>query len=557
VHDSAAGIAAAPGVPAALDAREEAPARRWVLVAALAGLTAAGAAIRFAPLGVQSFHHDEVITVMRVLPGSFGHMLHEVKVSESNPPLYYVLAWGWTREFGLNEWGIRSLSALFGALTVPLGYAIGRQLASRRVGLILTGLLAFDPMLIWYSQEARSYALLVLFGALSFLFFVRALDTRRGRDLAFWAVASALALGSHYFAFFAVGIEAVWLAVALRDRWKAVLPALAVVGAAGAALLPLIAAQTNPNHIGWIEESPLGNRLFETGVSFLIGETGHVIAEPPRVHYAVLPAIGVGLAALALLTLGTRRERRGGLLGLGVGLGVLALAAAAALLGKDYVVERNLLPALVPLAVVVALGLGAARARFVGVLLAVALCSYWLAFDVYVTQTPNLQRPDYRAAAKALGPARVPRAIVSWRLAGDPLRWYLGDGAMRWFGGGERVREVDLVGKRTVAEGAANLPPAFRPAGVVRMDRLTIARYVAPRPTMIWKHELDALRIGYLTDTIVLDGPPASRLTLGENARTAPTHAVAAERARAAGVEAAPARVGTARAGIGPGRVAR
>jgi 4-amino-4-deoxy-L-arabinose transferase-like glycosyltransferase len=532
VHDSAATVPAVPGPSASLaPPREEAPARRWALVAALAGLTAAGAAIRFVPLGVQSFHHDEVITVMRVLPGSFGHMLHEVKASESNPPLYYVLAWGWAKEFGRSEWGIRSLSALFGALTVPLGYAIGRQLASRRVGLVLTAILAFDPMLIWYSQEARSYALLVFFGALSFLFFVRALDTRRGRDLALWALASALALTSHYFAFFAVGIEAAWLAVALRDRWKVLLPALAAVSATGAALVPLIAAQANPKHIGWIAEGALGTRYVQTGVSFLIGETGHVIAEPPRVHYAVLPAIGVGLSALALLALGSRRERRGGALGLAVGVGVLALAGAAALAGKDYVVERNLLPALVPLAVVVALGLGAARARFVGVLIAVALCSYWLAFDVYVTQTPNLQRPDYRAVARALGPARVPRAIVSWRLAGDPLRWYLADGAMRWFGGGERVREVDLVGKRTIAEGAANLPPSFHPAGVVRMDRLTIARYVAPRPVLLWKRELDALQTGYAIDTIVLDGPPAARPTLGENARTAPTHQLAAARA--------------------------
>jgi mannosyltransferase len=533
VNTSAAYVPAAPGAPAALAGpHEEAPARRWAIFAAVGALSAAAAAIRFAPLGVQSFHHDEVITVMRVLPGSFGHMLHEVKVSESNPPLYYVLAWGWTHEFGRSGWGVRSLSALFGTLTVLLGYPIGKQLASPRVGLVLTGILAFDPMLIWYSQEARSYALLVFFGALSFLFFLRALDTRRGRDLAFWAVASALALGSHYFAFFSVGIEAVWLAVALRDRWKVVLPALVAVGAAGASLLPLIAAQTNPNHIGWIEESPLGARLFQTGVSFLIGETGHVIAEPPRVHYALLPAIGVGTAALALLALGTRRERRGAVLGLVVGLGVLALAAAAALAGKDYVVERNLLPALVPLAAVVAIGLGAARARPVGVAVAVALCAFWLAFDIYVTQTPNLQRPDYRGVAKALGPARVPRAIVSWRLAGDPLRWYLDDGAMRWFGGGESVREVDLVGKRTAAARPASLPPVFRPAGVVRMDRLTITKYVSATPVFLWMHELDAQPTGYAANTIVLDGPPASRLKLGEHARTAPSHALAAKRAK-------------------------
>ena len=361
---------AASGAPGDARARAGAPpearSRRLAVFAWVAALAAAGAAIRFLPLGVQSFHHDEVITVMRVIPGSFGHMLHEVRVSESNPPLYYALAWGWTKVFGSGEVGIRSLSALLGTLTVPLGYPIGRQLASRRTGLLLTALLALNPMLIWYSQEARSYALLVLFGALSFLFFLRALDRRRGLDLGLWALCSALALGSHYFAFFAVGIEAAWLLVALRDRWRALLPALALVAAAGLVLLPLIAAQVNPSHIGWIEETSLPARLLQTAVSFLIGETGHVIAEPPRERYAILPVAALGLGAALLLVRGNRRERRGGALGLAVGLGVVALAAVAALVGKDYVVERNLLPALVPLCAVAALGFATARARWVG-----------------------------------------------------------------------------------------------------------------------------------------------------------------------------------------------
>ena len=89
---------------------------------ALAGLTALGVAVRFASLGVQSYHHDEVITAMRVIPGSFGQMLREVKASESNPPLYYVLAWGWAKAFGTGEVGLRSLTALFGAATVPVAY---------------------------------------------------------------------------------------------------------------------------------------------------------------------------------------------------------------------------------------------------------------------------------------------------------------------------------------------------------------------------------------------------------------------------------------------------
>ncbi len=150
------------------------------MLLALGGLVAVAATVRFSSLGLQSYHHDEVITAIRVIPGSFGEMLHEVKASESNPPLYYVLAWGWAKVFGTGEVGLRSLSALFGAAAVPVGYLIGRELASRRAGLILAALLAVNPMLIWYSQEARSYSLLVFFGALSLLFFVRALDAASG-----------------------------------------------------------------------------------------------------------------------------------------------------------------------------------------------------------------------------------------------------------------------------------------------------------------------------------------------------------------------------------------
>jgi hypothetical protein len=494
-----------------------APARGTAVLWALAGLTALGVAIRFASLGLQSYHHDEVITALRVLPGSFEDMLHRVKTSESNPPLYYVLAWGWVKAFGSSEFGLRSLSALAGAATVPVGYLLGRALADRRAGLILAALVAVNPMLIWYSQEARSYALLVFFGALSLLFFVRALNSRAGRDLAFWAAASALALYSHYFAFFAVGIEAVWLLVALRSRWRLVLPAFAAVVAAGAALAPLITAQTNPTHIGWIEHSPLPTRLWESAVSFLTGETGHVIAEPPRDRYGLVPLVVVVVALLLLALRGSSRQRRGGILTLTVGLGVVALASVAALIGKDYVVERNLLPALVPLLAVVAIGFAAERARRLGLVFTVALCAYWIAFGIHVTQTPNLQRPDFRTVTEELGPPRDGRrAVVSWKLAADPIRYYLDDHALRMYGGPERVDEVDVLRKPLATGKPVTLPPSFHQVGRVRADRLTLIRYVSKHPVRIWFHTLRDLPTGFGDDAVLLDGPRFKAVSRGE-----------------------------------------
>ncbi|MGN6665201.1 MAG: glycosyltransferase family 39 protein [Solirubrobacterales bacterium] len=489
--------------------------RSHVVPAVLVALIGAAAALRFASLGVQSYHHDEVVTAMRVLPGSFAHMLHEVRVSESNPPLYYVLAWGWSQLFGLGEVGLRSLSALLGVLVVPVAYLIGRELASRRAGLVLAALAAFNPMLIWYSQEARSYALLVLFCALSFYFFLRALDEEWGRDLALWALTSALALCSHYFAFFPVAIEAVWLLVVLRWSWRLVLPAVAAVAAVGAALLPLLVAQTNPTHIGWIEHSSLLSRLLETGASFLIGETGHVIAEPPRDHFALVPALllGVGLALVALR--GSRRERRGAAIGLALGLGVVGLAVVAAAVGKDYIVERNLLPALLPLAAAAAVGFSLTSARRLGMALAAALCVYWLAFAVYVVRTPNMQRPDFRALSQAIGPARVPRAIVSWKLAADPLRWYLGGHAPRMYGGRERVREVDVVSKPLAADRVVNLPSSFREVQRFRQDRLTLTRYVSPKPVELTFPQLKRLPTGFGSNAVALNGPFGWRVGAG------------------------------------------
>ncbi len=286
------------------------------------------------------------------------------------------------------------------------------------------------------------------------------------------------------------------------------LPALAAVGATGLALLPLANAQTNPTHIGWIDHSALSERLWETGVSFLIGETGHVIAEPPRERYALVPVILIAAALLLLAFRAARRERRAAAVGLALGLGTVGLSALAAVLGKDYVVERNLLPALVPLLSVAALGFAAAGARRLGLVLAVALCAYWLAFDVHVTQTPNLQRPDFRTVTDELGPPHGHRrAIVSWKLAADPIRYYLHDRSLRVYSGPERISEVDLLSKPLTAGKAVNLPRSFRPVERLRLDRLTLTRYVSKRPMPIWFHTLRDLPTGFGVDAVVLDGP--------------------------------------------------
>src|SRR5918992_3158863 len=176
----------------------------------LVALTVAGAILRFATLGLQSFSGDEGVTVALVEMG-LGDMLDAIPDSESTPPLYYLLAWLWTQVAGTGEAGIRSLSALLGTAAIPVAYAAGRELVSLRAGLVAAALTAANPLLVWYSQEARAYALLVLLAGLSLWLLGRCLANGRRRDLVLWALVSALALLTHYYAAFVVVPEAVWL----------------------------------------------------------------------------------------------------------------------------------------------------------------------------------------------------------------------------------------------------------------------------------------------------------------------------------------------------------
>src|SRR3954470_7956765 len=176
---------------------------------ALIALTVLAAAVRFSTLSVQSYWVDEAVTI-DLLHHSFGGMISAIPESESTPPLYYAIAWVWAKLFGTGEVGLRSLSALFGTATVPLAYAAGRRLITQRAGLALAALAAVNPLLVWFSQEARAYALLAMLAAASVALFARALERPTAHGLAGWAVVCALALAAHYFAIFVVAPQVVW-----------------------------------------------------------------------------------------------------------------------------------------------------------------------------------------------------------------------------------------------------------------------------------------------------------------------------------------------------------
>ena len=450
----------------------------------LLALTLGAAVLRFATLDVQSIWLDESATMILVRRG-FGAMLSHLSASESAPPLYYVLLWVWTRIVGIGPLGFRTFSALAGSLTVPVMYAAGRRV-SPRAALWAAALTAFSPAMYYYSQEARVYVLLVLFSAAALALWLRAYEQPDRRSLGWWSALSCLALLTHYFAIFLFIPEAVLLA--LRIGWRRLLAPVAAVLVVGAALVPLAAAERAGGKASWIEAESLLSRAAESVKLFAVG-----VYAPLEIPLGAIVIALSGLAAVLLWRRGSRGERSAGGAVAVVTLGALALPL---LLAASHLIDvydgRNVIATWAPLAVLVAAGLGAARAARAGVVLGVALLAASAAVIAAVDLSPTYQRDDWRGIAHALGRPAGRRVVVAPEFASLPLYVYMGP--LRGVSSATvSTPEIDFATLRQRRSARAPLPPpvpataprGFVLAGVRRTSTYAVTRYVAAHPQQV------------------------------------------------------------------------
>jgi mannosyltransferase len=134
----------------------EGPILLLVLVAAIIS--------RFYQIGAESLWLDEVITYHR----SRERIPRLILQSERHHhnPAYFLLMHAWLK-LGDSEAMLRAPSAIFGALTVPVGYLFGRIVGGRWVGIATAVVLLLHPSLLSYSQEARMYAMSTFGAAVS------------------------------------------------------------------------------------------------------------------------------------------------------------------------------------------------------------------------------------------------------------------------------------------------------------------------------------------------------------------------------------------------------
>jgi hypothetical protein len=207
----------------------------------VAALTVAGAVLRVL-IARQSVFADELSTYWISVRHSLGGVLSllystgRIQHAEITPPLSFLASWLTSRAGGSPEL-LRLPALLAGTATIPLIYRLGIETVGRRAALLAAALTAFAPFMIYYSAEARSYGLLMLFVTGAVLSTLLALRSGRTRHWVLYALCTAATFYTHYTGLFVLGALLVWV---LWTHPPARRPALLATGGAMILALPWI-----------------------------------------------------------------------------------------------------------------------------------------------------------------------------------------------------------------------------------------------------------------------------------------------------------------------------
>ncbi len=262
--------------------------------------------LRVVALDAQGLWADEMATVV-ISERDWAGVIKWVIDDRVHPPLYYLLTSPWMA-LGRGEAWLRYPSAMWGVLATALGYALGKRLHGRRVGVTGAALLVLSPLLLWHSRDARMYAMLTALTIGSSYFFVRLWDGARRRDWVGYVIFSLMAVYTHHFAVWIMLAQFVFIALARRHYPQALKAWTLGAGLVGMLYAPWILTILSGEGlrragISWVPAAGLLDPLW-TLFTFLLGHS----ADPfnPVFYLAFLPALG--LLAFAVIRFFGERE---------------------------------------------------------------------------------------------------------------------------------------------------------------------------------------------------------------------------------------------------------
>lgn len=221
----------------------------WLHFFLLLVWSAIGTGLRFTNLISKSPWNDEFATLVFSLGNSFrtipldqaialdtllqplqpnseagiNTVINHLMTESTHPPVYFVLTHLWLQLFSTTDelasfWAVRSLSAIFGVISIPAVFGLGwLAFRSRLVGQLAAAIMAVSPYGIYQAQEARHYTLAILLIIASLCCLVIATRTIHHRIPLpiwlglVWVGINSLGIAVHYFFTFTLCAEALVL----------------------------------------------------------------------------------------------------------------------------------------------------------------------------------------------------------------------------------------------------------------------------------------------------------------------------------------------------------
>lgn len=150
---------------------------------------------------------DELFSLTEFLRGSWSE-LFTFYSSPNNHILYSILAKICINLFGEKEWSLRLPSVIMGTFTPPVFFLLFRKIFGAQKALLASLMMIPSFWMVWFSQDARGYAGMILFSGLSQFLYLDFLQNPRKRTGFYYVLCSALSSWFHLYALFIIAGQA-------------------------------------------------------------------------------------------------------------------------------------------------------------------------------------------------------------------------------------------------------------------------------------------------------------------------------------------------------------
>jgi hypothetical protein len=181
-------------------------------IAVLLVITVVGSGLRLRGLGA-ALNYDELVTAHYFVAAPSLWAALSRQVVFNNHPAFTLLARTSQALFGVSEVALRMPALVLGCLAIPATWWVGRATLPAAGTLAAAAVVAFHPLHVSYSQSARGYSGLILFGLIAVALFDRVTRTGSSRAAVAFVLASVCAAWFHLYGAWLLAVEALYVVV--------------------------------------------------------------------------------------------------------------------------------------------------------------------------------------------------------------------------------------------------------------------------------------------------------------------------------------------------------